>query len=103
MYAIVEIEGQQFKVEKDQVLHVHRIEANEGDVVTFDKVLLVDDEGQVSVGTPEVKGYSVNAKVIEHLQGEKVLVFKKIKKKGYQKLNGHRQALTKIQIEEIKK
>ena len=103
MYAIVEIAGQQFKVEKDQILNVHRVEGNEGDLISFDKVLLVDNDGKVSVGSPLVKGYKVSARIIEHLKGDKVLVFKKKKKKGYQKLNGHRQYLTKIQIGEIKK
>lgn len=103
MYAIVEIEGQQFKVEKDQVLNVHHVDANEGDVVEFDKVLLLENEGGFSVGTPMVKGCTVSAKVLEHFQGDKVLVFKKKRKKGYQTLNGHRQSLTKIQVEEIKK
>lgn len=102
MYAIVEIEGQQFKVEKDQVLNVHHVEANEGDVVSFEKVLLVDVDGQVSVGNPVVNGTSVSAKILKHLRADKVFVFRKNRRKGYQKLNGHRQYLTKIQIEEIK-
>lgn len=101
MYAIVEIAGQQMKVEKGRKIYVHRLENAEGETVVFDKVLLVDDEGAVKVGTPVVEGASVTATVVEHLKGDKVLVFKKKRRKGYQKMNGHRQYLTKIQIEEV--
>jgi large subunit ribosomal protein L21 len=101
MYAIVEIAGQQFKVEKDRKIYVHRLDAKEGDAVDFDKVLLVDNEGKVKVGTPVVKGAKVSAKVLEHVKGDKVLVFKKKRRKGYKKLNGHRQQFTQIQIESI--
>ena len=101
MYAIVEIAGQQFKVEKDKKIYVHRLEANEGDEVNFEKVLLVDNEGKVSVGTPTVKGAKVTAKVLEHVKGDKVLVFKKKRRKGYKKLNGHRQQFTQIVIDSI--
>jgi large subunit ribosomal protein L21 len=101
MYAIVEIAGQQFKVEKEIKLFVHELEATEGDSVDFDKVLLVDNEGAVTVGTPTVKGAKVTAKVLEHVKGKKVLVFKKKRRKGYKKLNGHRQHFTQIQIENI--
>ena len=101
MYAIVDIAGQQFKVEKDQKLYVHRLEVEEGKKVSFDKVLLIDTGKKVSVGDPVVKGASVDAKVISHLKGDKVLVFKKKRRKGYKKLNGHRQYLTQIQIEGI--
>jgi large subunit ribosomal protein L21 len=101
MYAIVEIAGQQFKVEKDKKLFVHQLEASEGDSVDFEKVLLVDNDGQVAVGTPTVKGAKVTAKVLEHVRGEKVLVFKKKRRKTYQKMNGHRQYFTKIQVETI--
>jgi large subunit ribosomal protein L21 len=101
MYAIVDIAGQQFKVEKDQKLFVHRLEVEEGKKVSFDKVLLIDTGNKVSVGNPVVKGASVDAKVISHMKGDKVLVFKKKRRKGYQKLNGHRQYLTQIQIEAI--
>ena len=101
MYAIVEIAGQQFKVEAEKKLFVHRLEAAEADVVDFDKVLLVDNDGTVSIGTPVIKGAKVSAKVLEHLKGDKVLVFKKKRRKGYKKLNGHRQHFTKIQIENI--
>ena len=101
MYAIVEIAGQQMKVEKGRKIYVHRLENAEGETVVFDKVLLVDNEGAVKVGTPVVEGASVTATVVEHVKGDKVLVFKKKRRKGYQKMNGHRQYLTKIQIEEV--
>ncbi|MBO72302.1 MAG: 50S ribosomal protein L21, partial [Flavobacteriales bacterium] len=99
MYAIVEIAGQQFKVEKDQQIFVHRLDAEEGAKVDFEKVLLVDNEGKVNVGAPAVKGAKVTAKVVSHVKGDKVLVFKKKRRKGYQKLNGHRQAFTQITLE----
>ncbi len=101
MYAIVEIAGQQFRVEKDKKLFVHRLETAEGESVEFEKVLLVDNEGAIAIGTPVVEGAKVKAKVLEHLKGEKVIVFKKKRRKGYKKKNGHRQYLTQIQIEEI--
>ena len=101
MYAIVEIAGQQFKVEKDKKIFVHRLDANEGDVLDFDKVLQVDKEGKVAVGTPTVKGAKVSVKVLEHVKGDKVLVFKKKRRKGYKKLNGHRQQFTQVQIDAI--
>ena len=101
MYAIVEIAGQQFKVEKDQKLFVHRLEGEEGKKVSFDKVLRIDTGKKISVGDPLVKGASVTATIISHMKGDKVLVFKKKRRKGYQKLNGHRQYLTQIQIEGI--
>ena len=101
MFAIVEIAGQQMKVEKDRMLYVHRLENAEGETVEFDKVLLVDNDGKVKVGTPTVKSAKVVVKVLEHLKGDKVLVFKKKRRKGYQKMNGHRQFLTKVQVEEI--
>ena len=101
MYAIVDIAGQQFKVEEDQKLYVHRLEVEEGKKVSFQKVLLIDTGNKVSVGNPVVKGASVDAKVISHMKGDKVLVFKKKRRKGYQKLNGHRQYMTQIQIESI--
>jgi large subunit ribosomal protein L21 len=101
MYAIVEIAGQQFKVVKDQRLYVHRLKDNEGAKISFDKVLLIDNDGKVNVGAPVVAGASVSAKVLEHLKGDKVLVFKKKRRKGYQKENGHRQYLTQILIEGI--
>ncbi|MDR1273130.1 MAG: 50S ribosomal protein L21 [Odoribacteraceae bacterium] len=101
MYAIVEIAGQQFKVEKDRKVYVHRLDAEEGAQVEFNKVYLLDNEGQVKVGTPVVEGASVTAKVLAHLKGDKVIVFKKKRRKGYAKKNGHRQYLTQIQIEAI--
>ena len=101
MYAIVEIAGQQFKVEKKQEIFVHRLEAEEGSKVEFSEVLLIDNDGKVNVGTPMVKGALVSAKVIEHMKGDKVLVFKKKRRKGYQKLNGHRQYMTRILINDI--
>ena len=101
MYAIVEIAGQQFKVEKDQQLYVHRLENKEGEVVSFDNVLLIDNDGKVNVGAPAIEGAAVTAKVLEHLKGDKVIVFKKKRRKGYRKKNGHRQYLTSIQIEGI--
>jgi len=102
MYAIVNIAGQQFKVSKEQKVFVHRLDAEEGSNVEFNQVLLTENEGNVKVGTPVVEGASIKAKIISHLRGDKVLVFKKKRRKGYQKLNGHRQYLTQIQIEEIK-
>lgn len=102
MYAIVEIAGQQMKAEQGRKIYVHRLENAEGETVVFDKVLLVDNDGNVKVGTPVVEGASVKATVLEHIRGEKVLVFKKKRRKSYQKMNGHRQYLTKIQIEEVK-
>lgn len=101
MYAIVNIAGQQFKVQENANLYVHRLDAEEGTSVKFDQVLLVDNNGTVKVGAPTVSGASVSAKVLNHLKGDKVLVFKKKRRKGYQKMNGHRQYLTKIQIEKI--
>lgn len=101
MYAIVEIAGQQFKVEKDQQIFVHRLTAEEGSSVDFEKVLLVDNDGKVNVGAPAVEGAKVTVKVLSHVKGDKVLVFKKKRRKGYQKLNGHRQLFTQIQIESI--
>lgn len=101
MYAIVDIAGQQFKVKQAQKLKVHRLEAEEGKHVELDKVLLVSDGKTVTVGTPVVEGARIAAKVISHGKGDKVLVFKKKRRKGYQKLNGHRQALTEIWIEAI--
>ncbi len=101
MYAIVDIQGQQFKVEKDRRIFVHRLENNEGDQVEFEKVLLVENEKNVTVGVPYVKGAKVTAKVLSHMKGDKVLVFKKKRRKGYQKCNGHRQYLSQILIESI--
>jgi len=101
MYAIVEIAGQQFKVSKDLKVYVHRLANEEGSNVTFDKVLLLDDNGSVTLGAPAIEGASVEAKVLQHLKGDKVIVFKKKRRKGYKKRNGHRQYLTQIVIEGI--
>ncbi len=101
MYAIVEIAGQQFKVQKDQKIFVHRLAEKEGESIVFDKVLLTDDGKKVNIGTPVVNGAAVTAKVLAHMRGDKVLVFKKKRRKGYQKLNGHRQDLSQIEIEDI--
>ncbi|MCU4174522.1 50S ribosomal protein L21 [Carboxylicivirga sp. N1Y90] len=101
MYAVVDIAGQQFKVEKERKVFVHRLSAEEGATVEFDKVLLLDNDGDVKIGAPVVEGAKVTAKVLSHLKGEKVIVFKKKRRKGYKKKNGHRQCFTQIQIEEI--
>jgi large subunit ribosomal protein L21 len=101
MYAIVEIAGQQFKVEKKQEIFVHRLEGDEGSKVEFSDVLLIDNDGKIQVGTPVIKGAVVSAKIVEHMKGDKVLVFKKKRRKGYQKLNGHRQYMSKILIDGI--
>ncbi|WP_431166902.1 50S ribosomal protein L21 [Tenacibaculum halocynthiae] len=101
MYAIVEIAGQQFKVAKDQKVYVHRLQEAEGSKVTFDKVMLVEDKGNVTIGAPAIEGAGVTAKILGHLKGDKVIVFKKKRRKGYKKKNGHRQYLTEIQIEGI--
>jgi large subunit ribosomal protein L21 len=101
MYAIVEIAGQQFKVSKDLKVYVHRLTNEEGSKVSFDKVLLLDDNGNITLGAPAIEGASVEAKVLQHLKGDKVIVFKKKRRKGYKKRNGHRQSLTQIVIEGI--
>ena len=101
MYAIVEIAGQQFKVVKDQKLFVHRLADKEGSKVSFDKVFLLDDGQKVSIGAPAITGASVEAKVVSHLKGDKVIVFKKKRRKGYRVKNGHRQSLTELVIEKI--
>ncbi len=101
MYAIVKIQGQQFKLKKDDKLFVHRLPEKEGESVEFKDVLLIDNEGNVKVGTPVIEGASVKAKVLKHVKGDKVLVFKKKRRKGYQKLNGHRQQFSQILIENV--
>ena len=98
MYAIVEIAGQQFKVAKDQKLFVHRLADKEGAKVSFDKVYLLDDGKKVTLGAPAITGASVEAKVISHLKGDKVIVFKIKRRKGYRVKNGHRQALTELEF-----
>ncbi len=101
MYAIVEIAGHQYKVEKDQSIFVHRLEGDVDSAIEFANVLLIDNNGKVKIGAPAVEGAKVEAKIIEHLRGDKVIVFKKKRRKGYKKRNGHRQYLTKIQISNI--
>ena len=101
MYAIVEIAGQQFKVERGNKVYVHRLDANEGAKVEFDKVFLIENDGKISIGSPTVDGAKVAATVIEHLKGDNVIVFKKKRRKGYQKWNNHRQYLTQILIQGI--
>ncbi len=101
MYAIVEIAGQQFKVAKDQKVYVNRIQEEEGKKVSFHNVLLLEDGKNITVGAPAIDGAAVEAKVVKHLKGDKVIVFKKKRRKGYRKKNGHRQYLTELIIEEI--
>jgi large subunit ribosomal protein L21 len=101
MYAIVNIAGQQFKVAKDQHLFVHRLQGDEGASIEFDNVLLVENGGKFTVGTPAVKGAKVSATILSHLKGDKVIVFHKKRRKGYKKKNGHRQSFTKILISNI--
>ncbi len=101
MFVIVTIAGQQFKVEEGNELFVHRLDANEGDQVSFEDVLLVDQDGEVTLGKPTVDGAQVSASVVEHLKGDKVIVFKKKRRKGYRKKNGHRQHFTKIKVDGI--
>ncbi|MAZ27847.1 MAG: 50S ribosomal protein L21 [Cytophagaceae bacterium] len=101
MYAIVEIAGQQFKVAKDQKIYVHRLAEDEGANVSFDKVLLTGDGDNVTLGAPAIEGALVGAKVVRHLKGDKVIVFKKKRRKGYKKKNGHRQYLTQLEILDI--
>ncbi|HAL53946.1 MAG TPA: 50S ribosomal protein L21 [Sphingobacterium sp.] len=98
MYAIVNIAGQQFKVAKDQFLFVHRLQGDEGASIEFDNVLLAEDGGKFTIGTPSVAGAKVSAKILSHLKGDKVIVFKKKRRKGYKKKNGHCQQFSKIQI-----
>lgn len=101
MYAIVDIAGKQFKVAKDQYIYAPKMEAEAGSNVSFDKVLLLDTDGSVQVGAPTVKGAKVSGKVLEHVKGNKVVIFKKKRRKGYAVKNGHRQQFTKVQIESI--
>jgi large subunit ribosomal protein L21 len=101
MYAIINIAGQQFKVEKDQQVIVHRLVGEEGKTLEFNDIVMAEDNGKVKIGTPSLKGASVKAKIIGHVRGDKVIIFKKKRRKGYQKQTGHRQDLTRIQIESI--
>ena len=101
MIAIVNIAGQQFKVTEGQELFVHQLEAAAGSSVSFDQVMMIDNNGSIAVGTPVLSNAKVNATVIGNQKGDKVIVFKKKRRKGYQKKNGHRQSFTKIKIESI--
>ncbi len=101
MYAIVEIAGHQYKVRQDQQIYVNRVEGNEGDALSFDKVLLTDNDGKIEVGAPVIEGIEVGAKIVSHLKADKVIVFKKKRRKGYRKKNGHRQAISLIEITSI--
>ena len=101
MYVIVDIQGQQFKVQKDQKLFVHRIDANEGDSVEFDKVLLIENDSDITIGSPTVEGAKVVVEILSHVKGDKVLVFKKKRRKGYRKLNGHRQQFSQVLVKDI--
>ena len=101
MYVIVDMQGQQMKVQKDQRLFVHRVNAEQGAQVEFDKVLLVDNDGKVTVGAPTVDGAKVVVEVLSQVKGDKVLVFHKKRRKGYRKLNGHRQQFTEVLVKEI--
>jgi large subunit ribosomal protein L21 len=101
MYAIVDIAGQQMKVTEGQEVFVHKLKAEKGDQVSFDQVLLVDQDGEVNIGSPVISSAGITASVIDHVKGDKVLVFKKKRRKGYQVKNGHRQQFTKIKIESI--
>ena len=101
MYAIVDIAGKQFKVAKDQYIYAPKMDGDAGASVRFDKVLLIDDGASVQIGAPTVSGAAVSGKILEHVKGDKVIVFKKKRRKGYAKKNGHRQQYTKVQIESI--
>ena len=102
MYAIVEIAGQQFKVQKDQKIFVHRLKDDIGAKISFERVLLIEDGGKINVGAPAISGASVSAEVNDHVKGDKVIVFRKKRRKGYKKRNGHRQSFTTITITGIK-
>jgi len=102
MYAIVDIAGKQYKAEKDKFIYAPLMDGDEGSNVDFDKVLLVDNDGKVKVGAPTVKGAKVSAKILEHVKDDKVIVFKKKRRKGYKVKNGHRQQFSKVLIEDIK-
>lgn len=101
MYVIVDIQGQQFKVQQDQKLFVHRINADQGSEVEFEKVMLIDNDGDVTVGAPVIDGAKVVLEVLSHVKGDKVLIFKKKRRKGYRRLNGHRQQFSEVRVKEI--
>ncbi len=102
MYAIVDIAGKQYKVEKDQFVYAPLLDGKEGSKIDFDQVLLVDSDGKVNVGTPTLKGAKVSGKILEHVKDDKVIVFKKKRRKGYRVKNGHRQQFSKVLIQDIK-
>jgi large subunit ribosomal protein L21 len=101
MYAIVEIQGQQFKVEQNDEIFVHRLEGDPGTKIEFDQVLLLDNDGKISVGQPLVEGTSISGQIVDHVRGDKVVIFKKKRRKGYEKESGHRQDFSKVLIESI--
>ena len=101
MYAIVEIQGQQFKVEKNDEIFVHRLEGDPGTKIEFEQVLLLDNDGKITVGQPLVEGSSISGQIIDHVRGDKVVIFKKKRRKGYEKESGHRQDFSKVLIENI--
>lgn len=101
MYAIVDIAGKQFKVAKDQYIYAPKIDGEIGAAVSFDKILLIEDGGDIQIGAPTVGGIKVSGKILEHVKGNKVIIFKKKRRKGYAVRNGHRQQFTKVQIESI--
>jgi large subunit ribosomal protein L21 len=101
MYAIVEIAGQQFKVEQNDEIFVHRLEGEPGTKLEFDQVLLLDNDGKISVGKPLVEGSSISGQIVGHVRGDKVVIFKKKRRKGYEKESGHRQDFSKVLIEKI--
>ncbi len=101
MFAIVTIAGQQFKVEEGQELFVHQLAASEGDQLDFDQIHLIDNDGAIRIGYPTINAAKINATVMEHVKGDKVIIFKKKRRKGYKKKNGHRQSFTKIKIDSI--
>ncbi len=103
MYAIVDIDGQQMKVEKDQQVFIPAVEGKEGAKIEFDKVLLIEDKGKIVVGSPEIKNIKISAEILEHGKGDKIIVFKKKRRKGYKVKNGHRQKYTKVLIKKIGK
>ena len=103
MYAIVDIAGKQFKVEKNKFVYAPLMDGEKDSSVEFDNVLLIDDNGKIDVGTPGIKGAKVSGKILDHVKGDKVIVFKKKRRKGYKKKNGHRQNFTKVLIEDISK
>ena len=102
MYAIVDISGKQFKVEQDKFIYAPKMDAETGTAVSFNEVMLIDNNGKIKVGEPHIKGAKVSGKVLEHVKGDKEIVFKKKRRKGYREKNGHRQQFTKVLIETIK-